>query len=365
MLSKIFTDNRWFWAFFILCGLSCLWSDYAFTSFKRYIKDVGNVIMVIIIITEIKPEKALKAILARYTYLAIPLSVLFILYFPEFGRYYDQNTYQVIYSGIKTNKNGLGQIAFICGTFLSWDIITTLTRGNGPPRKLDILVRFILLFMVIWLLYMAHSSTAILCMILGIFIVILLNTSFAEKKVRNLGTWTLVLFLSFIIIFTVPGLLKAFAGLLGRDASLTGRTDIWQALLAQSLNPLFGSGYQSFWQTPTAARLGEKFYFIVNQAHNGYLEVYIQTGLISLLFLIGAIITAWKKLKEGLLLSSKNASLLFAFFIIILISNWTEATFNKLNILWFLLIVALLYSPSDKSRDSIVHFTESLNKQSG
>lgn len=349
MLSDIFSENRLFLAFFIFCGISCLWSDYAFVSFKRYIKDVGNVMMALIIITETKPEQALKAILARYTYLAVTLSVLFIKYIPEFGRYYSHWTYEVVYCGIATNKNGLGQVAFICGIFLLWNFITTWTKDNGAPDKLDLCMRGILLVMVIWLLYMAHSSTSIVCMLIGVFILFILRSSFAKKQFRNLGTWTLGLLFLFVIIFTIPGLFGSFVGILGRDATLTGRTDIWQALLAQPLNPLLGAGYQSFWQTPAAPRLGEKFYFILNQAHNGYLEVYIQTGLISLLLLIGVIITAGNNLKKGLLLGSDHAMLLFSFFINILINNWTEASINKISILWFILMIALLYCPKASS----------------
>jgi exopolysaccharide production protein ExoQ len=349
MLTDIFSENRLFFVFFIFCGISCLWSNYAFTSFKRYIKDAGNVIMVIIIITETKPEQALKAILARYTNLVIVLSVLFIKYIPEFGRYYSRWTYEVVYSGISTNKNGLGQIALICGTFLLWDFMTARTKDNGAPDKLDLFMRGIMLAMVIWLLYMAHSSTSTVCMLLGAFILFFLRSSFAKKQFRNLGTWTLGLLFLIVIIFTTPGLFTSFTGILGRDVTLTGRTDIWQALLAQPINPLLGEGYQSFWQTPAAAQLGEKMYFIPNQAHNGYLEVYIQTGLISLLLLIGAIIAAENNLKRGLLLGSTHAMLLFSYFITLLIHNLTEATINKMSIAWFILIIALLYYPRNSS----------------
>lgn len=347
MLGDIFSGNRLLFAFFIFCGISCLWSDYAFTAFKRYIKDVGNLIMLSIVMTETKPDQAFKAILARYTYLAITLSVLFIMYFPELGRYYGRWTAMVVYCGIATSKNSLGQISFICGIVLLWDFMTTRNKGDGTQDKLDLIMRVILLAMVIWLLYMAQSSTSIVCILSGIFILLVLRTSFAKNQLHNLGMWTLGLLLFFVIIFTIPGLIESLTESLGRDATLTGRTDLWQELLAVPLNPLIGKGYQTFWQTPEAAKLGEKFYFIPNQAHNGYLEVYIQTGLISLLLIIGAIIKAGNNLKKGLLNGSTHAMLIFIFYIIILINNWTEATINKITIPWFILLMALLYHPEN------------------
>jgi O-antigen ligase len=361
MLSNFISGNRWLWAFFILCGISCLWSDYAFASLKRYIKDIGNLIMVLIIITETESGQALKSVLSRYTYLVIPFSVLFMIYFPEFGRYYDHGSGQPVYCGITTNKNGLGQVTFICGIFLIWDFISTRNKGSGALDKLDLLMRGILLAMLIWLLKMAHSSTSIVCMCIGIFLILFLNSSFGKRQIRNLGMWTMGFLFIFIIIFTIPSLLELFTGILGRDATLTGRTDAWLWLLKQPINPLLGSGYQSFWQTPAAAKFGEKFYFIPTQAHNGYLEVYIQTGIISLLLLLGAIVASISKLKKMLLLESTYSILLFAYTIIILISNWTEATFNKVNILWFILIIALLYYPKDFLTNPETDKTEPVN----
>lgn len=346
ILRNIFRENRLFLAFFVLCGISCLWSDsaYAFASFKRYIRDVGNLMMVLIIMSEAEPGPAIKALLARYSYIAVIFSVLFIFYFPEYGRVYNRYTGDIMNCGITTNKNGLGQIMFICGIFVVWDFLTGRSK-EGTLNKLDLFTRGILFTMIVWLLYMAHSSTSIVCMIVGSFFIIFLNSSFGKQQVHNLGLWTSGLLIFAAITLTVPELLATFANLLGRNATLTGRTDIWQALLAQPLNPLLGAGYQSFWQTPAAAQLGEKFYFIPNQAHNGYLEVYIQTGLISLFLLAGAIVAAVNKLKKGLLLGNTSAMLLFSFFIIILINNWTEASINKMSILWFMLILSLLYCP--------------------
>ena len=346
ILSNIFSENRLFLTFFILCGISCLWSEpaYTFTSFKRYIRDVGNVMMALIVMSETKPGSAIKALLARYSYIAVVFSVLFIFYFPEYGRVYNRYTGDIMNCGITTNKNGLGQIMFICGIFFVWDFFTRCSK-EGTLNKLDLFTRGILLTMVIWLLHMANSSTSIVCMIFGSFFIIFLNSSFGKQQVRNLGLWTLGLLIFAAIILTAPDLLATFANVLGRNATLTGRTDIWQALLAQPLNPLLGAGYQSFWQTPAAAQLGENYYFIPNQAHNGYLEVYIQTGLISLFLLAGAVVVAVNKLKKGLLVGNNSAMLLFSFFLIILINNWTEASINKMSILWFVLILSLLYCP--------------------
>lgn len=81
------------------------------------------------------------------------------------------------------------------------------------------------------------------------------------------------------------------------------------------------------------------------QAHNGFLETYLQTGLIGLLLLVIMIFAALLKLKKGLILSDPLANLFFTYFIVVLINNWTEASFNKMNLNWVIFLFALLYIP--------------------
>src|SRR5205807_596298 len=125
--------------FFLYCCLTLIWSDYPFTSFKRWVKDFGNVVMVLVILTEAAPAQALNAVFARYTYFAVPLSVIFIKYFPEFGRYYNRWTWSVVYCGIATEKNALGCLAFISGLFVVWDLVERQSMTGGKTDKADLL----------------------------------------------------------------------------------------------------------------------------------------------------------------------------------------------------------------------------------
>ena len=76
---RIFLSNRWVFAFFLYCAVSIIWSDYPFVSFKRWIKDLGNVVMVLIILTEKDRVKATRAVLARFTYRMHCISIWYLL----------------------------------------------------------------------------------------------------------------------------------------------------------------------------------------------------------------------------------------------------------------------------------------------
>ena len=82
---------------------------------------------------------------------------------------------------------------------------------------------------------------------------------------------------------------------LGRGSDLTGRKALWTALLGLHTNPIFGTGFESFWLGERPERLEGLFYFIPNEAHNGYLETYLTLGLIGVFLLIGLFVaTFWK-----------------------------------------------------------------------
>src|SRR5678815_2745672 len=87
--SGLMKKNQWLVVFFIYLALSILWSDYPFVALKRWIKDVGNIFMVLVILTDADPLRAVKVVWSRCCYLVIPLSVVLVKYFPNFGSYYD------------------------------------------------------------------------------------------------------------------------------------------------------------------------------------------------------------------------------------------------------------------------------------
>ena len=78
---------------------------------------------------------------------------------------------------------------------------------------------------------------------------------------------------------------------MGRNSTLTGRTDIWAAVIPMAPNPLVGAGFESFWLSPrVAARLWELFPNLpLNEAHDGYIEVYLELGWVGV-GLIGLIL---------------------------------------------------------------------------
>src|SRR5947199_2521873 len=200
---RIFLSNRWVFAFFLYCAVSIIWSDYPFVSFKRWIKDLGNVVMVLIILTEKDRVKATRAVLARFTYITIPLSIVLIKYYGELGRYLN-STWQTSYCGVTMDKNALGCIAFLSGIFLVWDLMEKRTSQEVKADRTDLLNRMVLLSMACWLLVKAESSTSLVCFVLGLCIMLAMRLPFARLQVRYLGGYPLGTVFLVLLFYAVP-----------------------------------------------------------------------------------------------------------------------------------------------------------------
>ncbi len=338
---EVFARNKWIFIYFLYLGLSTTWSEEPFVAFKRWIKDVGNVVLVLVVLTEKRPIEAAKALMIRCSYLLIPGSVLVIKYFPALGRYYDRWTYKPFFGGVSTDKNLLGITLFVCGLTLFWILFDLRNARSQGRDKLEKLTLLGLIAMTLWLLRKANSSTALACTILGASIMIAMRYPGIRVKAQRMGVYGaagLIVLLFFEMTF---GISEVVIGLLGRDLTFTGRTDIWAAVLSEKVNSLFGVGFYSFWLGDRPERLSEKFYYHLNQAHNGYLETYLNVGWIGVILLAVFLVSAVRRIQDRVVAGSPDDGLRLAFLISSAVYNFTEAAFDRLNLLWFVLLLAI------------------------
>ncbi|MDA8098006.1 MAG: O-antigen ligase family protein [Nitrospiraceae bacterium] len=340
--GRLVSSNGWLVAFFLYYGISIFWSDYPFVAFKRWTKDLGNIVMILVVLTESDPIRAFEAVLARFAYFAVPLSTVFIKYFPEIGRYYNRWTWEPSFCGITTNKNELGGVLFVSGLYLLWDLFGRRDAAQPRRDRKDLLGRWALVAMLFWLLAVADSSTAVVCLIVGTGIILFTNRPQARKHLQHLGAYSLTFGIVVLLLYSAPGLSEAFFSLVGRNSTLTGRTDLWADLLKEPINPLLGAGYKSFWLGAGAEHMWAKYSFHPVQAHNGYLETYLNGGLIGASLLLAMIISAGGKLKQEMLQGSSFGTLRFAFLVVTVFYNWTEAMFNAMSLVWMVVLIAAL-----------------------
>jgi exopolysaccharide production protein ExoQ len=281
---KTFARNKWLFAYFLYIGISVLWSGDPFVAFKRWFKDFGNIVMVLIVLTEADPIESFKKLLARCAYLLIPVSVLVIKYYPNISRGYNIWTFEPFFVGITTDKNLFGMTLSVCVLTLLWMLLELRDAKGWAKDKTRLVQYLILIGMTAWLLPTSHSSTALTCVTLGAFILFGVRIPFMRSHFKRLGLYmvatTFLIMVSQVFLGLGDVFVQTFVQIVGRDPTLHGRTEIWQALLREDVNPLFGQGYSGFWTSERMKRISELYYYTLNEAHNGYLETYLNTGLV-------------------------------------------------------------------------------------
>jgi len=341
-LSEVFRNNGWLMAFVVYCFIAILWSDFPFIAFKRWIKILGHPIMALILFTEPDPQEAIMRFMKRSAYVFLPMSILFIKYYPELGRGFDAWTGAPMNNGINTSKNEMGWMCMILGLFFFWHLLQTLKNERSKAKRNELFLIGGLLYMIWWLLFKADSSTSLMSLVVGMLIVALLGLHVVNR--RLIGLYIILIVLGLVTAQLTFGVLGRLVALTGHHTTLAGRGELWRQLLGLHTNPIFGVGFESFWLGDRLRTLAAQYWWAPNEAHNGYLETYLNLGLIGLFILIGCIIATYRKARLDLLRNFEFGRFRLGFLVAVVLLNWTEASFKGLSAIWFVFyIVAMDY----------------------
>jgi exopolysaccharide production protein ExoQ len=343
-LSNFISHNLLIFFFLVYCLISIIWSDYPLVSTKRYVRLIGMMTMILLVLTEEDPKEAVKTLLRRSMYLFLPLSVLFIRYFPDLGRYYNRWTYQVTYCAICTDKNALGGIALIGGVYYVWNLLTLFNARRLTLKSPDVWIDIVLLAVDLYLLRMAQSSTSTACFLIGTSILCFINLPFIKKAPNSAGKWITIIGVTLIILQMVFDLKGMAIHALGRSDDFTDRVPLWNILLGMKTNPIFGTGYESFWTVDRMSYL-ETVGREANQSHNGYLDVYLNLGLIGDLFFILFFISGYLRHVKSLQFEFSLNQFKTSHIILFMFFNFTEAVFPRLSFQLFVYYLLLIEVP--------------------
>jgi O-antigen ligase len=296
--------------------------------------------MVLVVLSEPHPREAFVRLFKRAAYILMPFSILLIKYMPRLGRGFDHWTGGPMNLGVTTNKNELGYVCLMLGFFFVWHLMTTLRLPKTPERRAQIVLSFAFLAMTGWLLNMADSATSLLCLSIGVAIVLFL--SIPRINLRLAPAFLIGAVVLIFGIETMFGVSDSLYTALARDSTLTGRTGLWARLMLFDINPLFGVGYETFWLGPRAAILATEYWWMPNQAHNGYVETYLNLGYIGLILLGGVLVSLFFKARATLLVDQPLGQFQLGVLGILLAYNYTEAAFKHIHPLAFLLYAAAL-----------------------
>lgn len=332
--------NRALLLLYAFMGISILWSDFSGVSAKRWIRTIGDLIMAVLIVTETHYSLVTQKLFRTCAYLLVPLSVYLIKYRRDFGVAYDNTGALEMWIGVTTHKNSLGQLASISAMYLIW----ALMAKSYKKRWLDIPV----LMSSLWLL--GGSGTAISKTSMGVFVfgtIVLAMLLIAKSNYRIIRNSLTVIVVGYVFgtllsqhLFSsdfIPFLVASTGG----DPTLTGRTQLWdQLLIMGSPRWMFGTGFGAFWIGNVSNNLWEIFRWNPGQAHNGYMDVYLELGVVGILLFVIFLLSVVKDILKNISYDSDYGRLRMAIFAMILIYNVTESSFLKpTSFLWFVMLI--------------------------
>ncbi len=329
-------------------AVSALWSVIGFVSCKRAVKDFGHILVALVLLTEVDPLRAMRIVFVRVSYLLFPLSVLFIKYFPDIGRVPSRGG-DAIFGGVTLHKNSLGVLVFVLGLFLVVDLLEMRRRREGQ-EKTDEWIRYGMLVMGLWLLLKCESMTSLVCLALGCLLL------WGTGKLLRMGDPKQMLFCCFgavaclAVLESVFDLSGSLLELLGRDRTLTGRTEIWEEVRQQNTDPILGCGFYSFWTTEGAHMISKRFLGTLNSAHHGLLEMYLDGGAIGLALLI-LLLLAWLRTSvRRMLQGTVRGRLTLTFWLLAVMHNFSETGYFRFTPIWFTMLLLMIQCPPLRAR---------------
>jgi exopolysaccharide production protein ExoQ len=334
--------------FFAYCLVSLLWSDFPLVAVKRWVRAIGDLVMVLVVWTDARPFEAFKRLLARSAYSLIPLSILLIKYYPSLGRVYGLFLGEVGYTGVTGGKNELGAICMLFGAATVWRILDLLSSKHQAPRRIrQMVVQLTVISMIVWLLWMADSMTSLSCFVLATCVLCCLRLRLFDRNRLAVHTFAFVTVLipaSVALLGASPSLLQA----MGRNPTLTDRTLIWTEVIKLVPNQWVGSGYQSFWLGPRLETMITNIthWWVPNQAHNGYLEIFANLGWIGVGLLALVIVWGYCRVIRAYRRDITVTHLLLAYTMVGLVSNITEASFFRMAMPVWLFFMLAIMAPS-------------------
>jgi exopolysaccharide production protein ExoQ len=286
---QVLRAARTAWPLLALAGfafLSTAWSVEPMLTLRRSVLLLAST-MIAIYVGERYSIKAFAHLLAQTFCLMIVLVLLVYLVAPEYV--IDYSAYGGAWRGLSTYKNTFGEYMAVAVLLLA---LVRFRRFSW--------LRYVFLLIAAGLLFLSHSATAVVCGALTLAAVPLWRLMRGKQRLL-IGVLVAITFL--LGIYWLLAFPETIFQVLGRDATLTGRTDLWSKLLPVIADrPVLGYGYAAFWTGSNAEVLNVWIGAgrLVPIADNGYIDLCLSLGAAGLALFLCVFTGAFRKAMEYL-----------------------------------------------------------------
>ena len=88
----------------------------------------------------------------------------------------------------------------------------------------------------------------------------------------------------------------------------------------------------------------------INSTHNGYLETYVDGGLVGVVLLIFMMLVGGRRVIDRLFAKHPLGRIGLVFWLLAILYNFSETSYFRLDILWFTLLMVIILSPQTKQQ---------------
>jgi O-antigen ligase len=320
--------NKPLWLLLIWGLMSSLWAPSAGGTFKQAFSIMNiSLIATAVCCASWQPWK-IETTLRHLTTAMLLASLVVGAAIPAIG-VHNENQFELLGSwrGITYQKNGLGQLAAV-GIIL-WSHVWITGRVKPWLGAVGVALSALLVLL-------ARSSTSLLLGVLSSLVLVSMLRTPLHTQGHSSTIWYLLAvvilspLLAYMVIigsFNYLDLAQPFGELFGKDATFSGRTDIWGQLFIQIGNhPFLGAGFNSFWtaDNPEALMISKKLMWNVPNGHNGYIDLLNELGFIGFFLLITFLVFHFRDCARLSTYNRPAASLHVVLMLYAILANLTE-----------------------------------------
>lgn len=323
----------------LLAAISIIWSDAPMLTLRRSAFLLGSTLIGIYLGERFSIEQLLRW-LAQVLSLTIAGSIVLYSIAPSSVIDY---AYGDAWKGLTINKNTFGWYMALAV------VVLTLVRFRHFCW-----LRYVFLVAAAILLLLSRSATSLVGCLLMVSMIPLWQIIRAGAKTRL--AYALMLMAICTVLYFVWAEQAWLFRVLGRDATFTGRTDLWSLVLsAISRHPFLGYGYGGFW----SGMKGETLNIYIASgwlpmgAHNGYLELWLGIGILGLPLLLYFILRSFRMARDFIRSDKSWLSIWpITYLLLFVFHNFFESHLLETRSLEYLLFAAITTSLAVKYRST-------------
>lgn len=343
---RVATKEIFIWLLVGLAMASVYWTFAPELTPRRSVLLLGSTMFAVYVSARYSLREQLQLLGWAFGIIAI-LSFVFAIAVPSYGlmTFQEEGVHAGAWRGIMMHKNILGRM--MCLSSIVFLLLATGDSTSELDRRSS---------RIFWAGFVLSVALIILSTSKSAIVVCVTMTTILPLYKALRGKYTTLVPILITVVLVGGGAatllldnLEVIAGALGKDLTLTGRTDIWAVMLEMiSQRPLFGYGYNGFWMgwdSEASAYVWRTLEWECPYAHNGFMDLLAELGISGLaLFLVSFAIATFKAI--SLVRKTKTVEGLWPLLYLtyLIMYNITESSLLSSNSIYWILYVSVVFS---------------------